>query len=473
MTNNCSNVITLRQYGSTCWFNSILMAVLYSDNSRKLLLKKSHLWNDKILIFKTIKHILKKKFLRTKNLLKDYLYFDKIRPEYILDKLYSYNKKKFMFDPKKYKSYLSSLYIRKVYKLLGVKVLYLDLYENNLYYSLFNNISPRFDANNKIMIGLKFISKEKIMEKFDQPDVIIINIGSLTKQYPDYYKVPANSPFLDIIKLNDSVKINNTEYVQDSILLGNWNKNNNVGHSIAGIKCKGDKFVYNGWTRSTIDYHINDLKIIEDDVQNENLWLIKIIDKKIAYVNTKNNIISSYLPKDGKIIGNNIQIPCELMKYGWNVKKDGDFCLNLSKCGLDLHGDKSIQDIKNNKLCFSFSKGDRQVIYINKKSSNSRDSSNLENLKEKNKKCPAGQVRNPSTGRCIKIKTINKVEKKPLNGIEKQCPEGKIINPKTGRCIKIKTAKKTGTRVKPKERCPEGKVRNPKTGRCIKIKNIK
>jgi hypothetical protein len=81
------------------------MAVLYSDNSRKLLLKKSHLWNDKILIFKTIKHILKKKFLRTKNLLKDYLYFDKIRPEYILDKLYSYNKKKFMFDPKKYKSY--------------------------------------------------------------------------------------------------------------------------------------------------------------------------------------------------------------------------------------------------------------------------------------------------------------------------------------------------------------------------------
>jgi hypothetical protein len=83
---------------------------------------------------------------------------------------------------------------------------------------------------------LKFISKEKIMEKFDQPDVIIINIGSLTKQYPDYYKVPANSPFLDIIKLNDSVKINNTEYVQDSILLGNWNKNNNVGNVIFLVK---------------------------------------------------------------------------------------------------------------------------------------------------------------------------------------------------------------------------------------------
>ena len=49
------------------------------------------------------------------------------------------------------------------------------------------------------------------------------------------------------------------EYEQDSVLLGNWNKNDKVaGHSIAGIKCKGDKFVYNGWTRSTLDNHIND-----------------------------------------------------------------------------------------------------------------------------------------------------------------------------------------------------------------------
>jgi hypothetical protein len=452
------------------------MALLYSDNSRKLLLKKSNIWDDKILIFKTIKHILKKKFLRTNNLFKDYLYFDKIRPEYILDKLYKYNKKKFNFNPKKYKGYLSSLYIRKVYKLLGVKVLYLDLYEYNLYYSLYNNTLPRIETNN-IMIGMKYVSKEKIMEKFDNPDVIIVNIGSLANNansYPSYYKVPKNSPFLDIIKLNDSVKINNTEYVQDSVILGNWNKNSNLGHSIVGIKCKGDRFVYNGWTRSTIDYHINDLKIVEDDVQNENLWLIKIINKKIAYVNTKNNnIVSSYLPKDGKIIGNNIEIPCELMKYDWNIKKEGDFCLNLSKCGLDLHSDKSIQDIQNDKLCFSFNKGNRQVIYINK------NSSNLDNIKENNTKCPKGKVRNPATGRCIKIKTINKVNKKPLNGIEKKCPEGKIVNPKTGRCIKIKTINKVVNKKslnRPlngiEKKCPEGKIVNPKTGRCIKIKTI-
>ena len=38
---NCEKVISIKQYGPTCWFNALLMAILYSDNSRKLLLEKS------------------------------------------------------------------------------------------------------------------------------------------------------------------------------------------------------------------------------------------------------------------------------------------------------------------------------------------------------------------------------------------------------------------------------------------------
>lgn len=47
MKSNCDNVISLKQYGPTCWFNSILMSLLYSDESRKLLLKKHLLKNVK------------------------------------------------------------------------------------------------------------------------------------------------------------------------------------------------------------------------------------------------------------------------------------------------------------------------------------------------------------------------------------------------------------------------------------------
>lgn len=407
MTNNCSNVITLKQYGPTCWFNSILMAILYSDNSRKLLLKKSQLWNDKILIFKTIKYILENKFLRTSSVYKDYLYFEKIRPEYILDKLYSYDKKKFNFNPRKNKGYLPSLYIRKIYKLLGAKVLYLDLNGNNLYYSVYNNITTKFRDDNKLALVYKYVSIEKVIEKFDNPDIIIVNIENTNRRYPQHYSIPRTSHFYNIINidnnLNNSIVINDKEYVQDSVLLPNWNIQSDVGHSIAGINCRGDRYVYNGWTRSTIDYHINDLKVADDDVKNTNLWIIQVLNKKIQYKNTKTGQYLDKLPVDGKIIGNNIQVPCELMKYEWNVNKNSDFCLNLSKCSLDLHSEKSIPAIINNKdkkLCFSFNKGKRQVIYVNK--------SNISVGEEKtiDKPCPDGKVRNPSTGRCINIKTI-------------------------------------------------------------------
>jgi serine/threonine protein kinase len=50
--------------------------------------------------------------------------------------------------------------------------------------------------------------------------------------------------------------------------------------------------------------------------------------------------------------------------------------------------------------------------------------------------CPSGKIRNPNTGRCIKI-----------------CPLNKVRDPTTGKCI---------------QECPEDKIRNPETGRCVK-----
>ncbi len=80
------------------------------------------------------------------------------------------------------------------------------------------------------------------------------------------------------------------------------------------------------------------------------------------------------------------------------------------------------------------------------------------------KECPEGKVRNPDTGRCVKVK--------------KECSEGKVRNPDTGRCVKVKKEcsegkvrnPDTGRCVKVKKECPEGKVRNPNTGRCVKVK---
>jgi hypothetical protein len=153
-------------------------------------------------------------------------------------------------------------------------------------------------------------------------------------------------------------------------------------------------------------------------------------------------------------ISDKISIPCELMKYNWNVNKNSNFCLNPKKCISDKIDPKD--------LCFSFNKGRRCTIYIKK-------DIKKDILDKSVKKCPEGKVLNPLTNKCIKIKTINKVRKNPLSKPEKpdkKCPEGKVINPKSGRCINIKP-------VKPDKKCPEGKVINPKSGRCINIKPVK
>ena len=422
MKDKCDNVITLKQYGPTCWFNSILMAVLYSDESRKLLLKKSKKWNNKILIFKTLKHILEKKYFRSSNIYNDYEYFDKIRPEYILEKLYKYNKKKFSFNPKiKKGGYAPVLYIRKIYKLLGAKVLFLDYKDDLLYYSKYNNttVNAAVKKGPIIEFVVKFVSKEKVLEKFENPDVIIINFAkSIVGNIPGYYKVPTDSPF---------------------------------------------------------DIHLQNVNFTKEDYDKERLWVAEVINKRVVYVNIKTKIIFDKLPVGGILVSDNIHIPCELMKYDWNVRKNSEFCINKKKCLLDTHSNKSIKEIINkdkNELCFSFNKGPRLLIYVRK---NSENSAGVSGKDKGEKECPEGKVLNPLTNRCINIKTINKLAKNTLSKMDKKCPEGKVLNPKTGRCIKtdnfLKANMPHGVKPEPKK-CPEGKVLNPKTGRCIKTENF-
>jgi hypothetical protein len=190
------------------------------------------------------------------------------------------------------------------------------------------------------------------------------------------------------------------------------------------------------------------------------------------------------------------EIPCELMKYDWNIIKNNDFCLNTTKCIPELLRKK----LKVRDICFNFSKGERFLIYVRKdaKPDTSADSDTnvLMNVVKSPPKppikppkspikppkspkkppkspkkppkspkkppkspkiCPEGKVLNPKTNRCILIR---------LPKLPKKCPDGKVLNPKTNRCILIRLPKLP-------KKCPDGKVLNPKTGRCILIKNAK
>jgi hypothetical protein len=271
-----------------------------------------------------------------------------------------------------------------------------------------------------------------------------------------FYKVKEGVTKDSLKSMSEQIFYNGKEYNLDAVILANWNINKKSGHAIAGITCKKGKYVYNGWTRTSMD---------------------PVMAKNI----TRN-------------------IPCELMKYDWNIVKNNDFCLNTKKCIPELLKRK----LKVKDLCFNFSKGGRQLVYVCKdanketsidsatKSANASKSPKVP-IKEPNKshkkvpkspkkipkvpkspktpkKCPEGKVLNPKTNRCILIKNAKAAANKPLKS-PKVCPEGKVLNPKTGRCILIRNIKDPAN--KSPKKCPEGKVLNPKTGRCILIRNIK
>ena len=84
MNNNCENLKVIPQYEGTCWFNSFLMSLLYSQNARKILIKVSKDWDKTDKFLNILKHILKKNY----NDPSIANYYSKIRPELLLFKFF-------------------------------------------------------------------------------------------------------------------------------------------------------------------------------------------------------------------------------------------------------------------------------------------------------------------------------------------------------------------------------------------------
>jgi len=383
MPNKCDKVLPLRQYGQTCWFNSILMAVLYSDESRKLLLKKSEEWDDKIKVLDTIKFILKHKYLRSGDYDQDYPLFDKIRPETILKELYDHNHDIFQFNPDVSSGLIPAMYIKNVYKLLGVKVLFLDKRGEKLFYSIFNTIGKYVYDENGTSFGVNFEKLDTLIEDFKDPDVIIINAvdNYVLAKYPEHHNLNSSifkkafnnihknenvdNFITQVIDLKNNIVINTEDYVLDSVMLGNWNKGDIItGHSITGITCEGDKYVYNGEPR---------LRLPENTTTP-------------------------------------IEIQCELTKFDWNINEENDFCINLKECHL-AHINSNSSYSSSTHQCFSFNKGIRNVIYVKKNKTNTL------NIKKNN--CPLDSTTNPLTDKCDTLENINKLPEHRLSYPEK------------------------------------------------------
>ena len=421
----CSRILTPKQVGPICWFMATFVAMFYSQRSRKLLLESSKswdvkkgifpiFWNNRKKLFTLLKHVLDDKYLKTENReSKDYKNYKRFSDNTfgkILTLLNRIDKKSFPYIPNYIRGgFELEYYIGKLYKLLNIDYI---LYDYNpaddvLLYSYLNEnlnkASYRIERR-YIVIEVDGDRKFKYVEEdiIPPPILMVIVRDEADKGNATFnsFLFPNNTIDEGVTKenlksMNEQIFFKGVEYNLDAVLLANWNVG--IGHAIAGITCKKKKYIYNGWTRTSMDPSM----------------INQLITRKI---------------------------PCELMKYDWNVKNDGDFCLNTAKCIPEALK----HQLKITDICFNFSKGTRLLIYVRKDSNhNTSAESNTNNSKSPTEQTskssiPDVSLLNTNIGG-KRILTKKKPIVKPKS--PKICPEGKVLNPKTGRYILIRNNK--------------------------------
>jgi hypothetical protein len=192
----------------------------------------------------------------------------------------------------------------------------------------FKDIHKKFENTPSILI---------VIVRNDTYDTAIYGEGVYYKKGNNVLNNRIDDPDIkkNIKSMEEQIFYRGIEYNLDSIILGDYEENNkyNPSHIIAGITCKKIKYVYNGWTRFSMDSAMVTTEI------------------------TRN-------------------IPCELMEHNWNINDDVDYYLNSINCQLDLLINKK----QNTQLCFNFSKGVRTLIYVKKNNKSNTSSSNHVNI---------------------------------------------------------------------------------------------
>ena len=465
---DCSQVTTIPQVTGTCWFNALLMTLLYSERTRQFF------YNNLKLSYPVAQKKLAKQ--KVTNMFLDILvrHYTKVKykelptPEYILQELHRADPETFYFDPDKSQGHHGQKYLIQVMKYfeLNTKVLYciypdfkrkgpdgIYVHFDNIVtkpsqYSRFGNW--KFDRNNDMFkefyYGSKYVGKNSWTNSSGK-----IHVGPLHQPTVplDARSLVFEKDKLDLVLTGIARKAQRNwrdiEVIQVKIgehskdLKQTWDQRYTDGARIWNGKLQEEI------TLGDFTYKVDSMIMAQVSSKSD-----KDCRHEIAGVtcNGKRYMYSGYLSeKPNKDSG--IRSPCSLIPFDWFNQK-GDFCLNTPDC--KLSGRKLYNDGKaDRRMCFNMHQSNRTYLYVKE-----QNGSTVEIVK-KGKICPAGKMINPKTGRCIKVPVAKK---------GKICPTGKMINPKTGRCIKVPVVKK-------RKICPAGKMINPTTGRCIKVPVVK
>ena len=327
----CSDIVTIPQFIGTCWFNAILMSLLYSQDSRKLLLHNNiyKTNKDKQELYTIINDILVDHYVGREKGMK---YFEKLKPEVILkdyilstmslDKIQNILTKGWMFD----------IFLPKFINIIGKTCLTLDEYKGEFYINVVKSINIDITLKSDNTFNKYDVKLDKnLLDVKDIPDYLFVNLNKVKNELFDVYfsllkkeiknlnKIRVKKDqFKGLGNLKEYITYNGNTYKLDSIILSNYNNYERGNHAIAGISCKDKRYVYNGWMRTTDDPNIKpDEKLFKNDL-----------------------------------------MPNELMNFNWDVNDPNN------KICLKDYNIKALSKTTESNLCFSFGKGQRTLIYV-------------------------------------------------------------------------------------------------------------
>lgn len=241
---DCKRLPTIPQIKDTCWFNTILMVLFYSDMMKRITLEKSEKWKNRTGLRKIFLEII------------THQKFDYDIPTYILKELHKENKDIFEFDPDKSRGYHSYKYIGKILDYLNVNS-YIVAY-NFINYIKINNFKKKKVYNNNFYIE----TGKNIIEN---PDILILNMNVSSSEIINLNR-EYNFEIVGLKKPKDSIVYNKKKYKLDSCIFRNYNKVNHINHVIAGVTCNNSRYIYNGWINPNTK---SPCSLIPYDWQNE------------------------------------------------------------------------------------------------------------------------------------------------------------------------------------------------------------
>lgn len=261
----CKSVLTIPQFTGTCWFNALLMTLLYSDGSREYLIRNlinSELFLKNRELYTIFMDILENKHRKIND--NDAVFFNALKPENILKLLHNADKEKFYFDPDKYEGHWGEYYLIRLFEYFGMKknVVYMyrdEYYPNSYFYSPLNNkphisIESVFEDGEKTERERVALAFARVVKKINKnPDMIVVT----QKDAPDItaHKDLLKPPItLESEEIQEVIRFHDSIYKIDSLLISNFNFNTCTrSHQIAGVTCDNKRYMYNGWIRETKD----------------------------------------------------------------------------------------------------------------------------------------------------------------------------------------------------------------------------